>query len=235
MIKISIITINFNNAAGLKKTLESIKNLKCPDGVELESIVVDGASRDSSLEIIKSYTDTITQYVSEPDNGIYDAMNKGIRMASGQWLNFMNSGDVFASVDVIYKLMQKNLFLDKSISLILGENLKLGVLQPKYDISIVKKGIIPGCHQSMFFRNLHRFYNLSYNIYSDFDYFLSYYLDAPESIRFIDLVVSESEPDGVGAKVSSIKRKDKLIIMIKRFGPLCTLKFYLKKLSFFVD
>lgn len=230
MIKISIITINFNNAAGLKKTLESIKNLKCPNGVELESIVVDGASRDNSVDIIKSYTDTVTRYVSEPDNGIYDAMNKGIRIASGQWLNFMNSGDCFFSNDILCALTQDGLLFDETINVVLGGNTKQGILQPKCPLSIVRLGNMPACHQSMFFRNLDRLYNISYKIYSDFDYFIEYYLNDPGSIKQIDLIISESEPDGVGAQVSTVKRKDKAIIMIRRFGFLHTFNVYFKKM-----
>ncbi|MFN4318380.1 glycosyltransferase family 2 protein [Acinetobacter parvus] len=228
MIKISIITINFNNAAGLKKTLESIKNLKCPDGIELESIVVDGASRDNSVDVIKSYSDTVTRYVSEPDKGIYDAMNKGIRMASGQWLNFMNSGDCFVSSDILFKLNNEFKSSDKTIKLFLGGNMKSGFVSPSHPISIAKKGIIPGCHQSMFFKNQGCLYNISYKIYSDFDYFLEYYLKDPNSIKQINLIISESEPDGIGSQVSITKRKDKLSIMCSRFGVWHTALVYLE-------
>lgn len=228
MIKISIITINFNNAAGLKKTLESIKNLKCPDGIELESLVVDGASRDNSVDIIKSYTDTVTRYVSEPDKGIYDAMNKGIKMASGNWLNFMNSGDCFVSDDVLFKLSEEINLSDKTITLFWGGNTKNGIISPSHPINIARKGIIPGCHQSMFFRNIGMLYNTKYKIYSDFDYFIEYYLRKAESIKKITTIISDSEPDGIGACVSLTKRKDKLRIMVSRFGVIHTLNVYIR-------
>lgn len=231
MIKISIITINFNNAAGLGKTLQSIKSLKCPDGIELESIVVDGASLDNSVDIIKSYSDTVVRYVSELDNGIYDAMNKGIKMASGDWLNFMNSGDRFFSDDVLCMLIQDGLFFDETIDVILGGNIKQDILQPQWPLSIAKQGIIPGCHQSMFFKNKGYMYNTSYRIYSDFDYFLEYYLKDYNAIKQIDFVISESEPDGIGAQISTTKRKDKIMIMIKRFGFLHTFNMYLEKMA----
>ncbi|HCG2922867.1 TPA: glycosyltransferase [Klebsiella pneumoniae] len=226
MIKISIITINFNNAAGLKRTLESIKNLKCPDGIELESIVVDGASRDDSVDVIKSYSDTVTRYVSEPDKGIYDAMNKGIGMASGQWLNFMNSGDCFSNDAVFIELDKDGCLKDPNFSLIIGRNTKNGVISILHPLKVAKIGIIPGCHQSMFFRNIGHFYDINYRIYSDFDYFLKYYLAVPESVKQIEVVISDSEPDGIGQQVSSTKRKDKLNIMIKSFGVLHTISVY---------
>jgi glycosyltransferase involved in cell wall biosynthesis len=80
--KLSIITINYNNASGLRKTIESVAN---QTSLEFEYIVIDGASTDGSVEIIKEYKEKITYCVSEPDNGIYNAMNKGIHAAKGKY------------------------------------------------------------------------------------------------------------------------------------------------------
>lgn len=233
MIKISIITINFSNAAGLKKTLESIKNLKRPDGVELESIVIDGASRDSSLEIIKSYTDTITQYVSEADNGIYDAMNKGIKMATGQWLNFMNSGDTFFNKMVFDQLYKENYFQNPHTTLIIGDNIKSGTIIRSHPLFFAEKGIIPACHQSMIFKNIGYLYNIKYEIYSDYDFFLNYYISHSAGIVISPVLISESEPDGIGSRVSYRKRKDKMLIILKRFGFQRAFSIYFRKLTSF--
>ncbi|MDR0824349.1 MAG: glycosyltransferase [Prevotella sp.] len=88
--KVSIITINYNNAVGLRRTIESIvsKNL-----TDIEYIVIDGNSTDESVGVIKEYSDKISYWVSEPDAGIYNAMNKGIRQATGEYVIFINSGD----------------------------------------------------------------------------------------------------------------------------------------------
>jgi glycosyltransferase involved in cell wall biosynthesis len=88
--KLSIITVNRNNASGLKKTIQSVAVQTFTD---FEYIVIDGASDDGSVEIIKKYADKITYWVSEPDTGIYNAMNKGIRKAQGNYCLFLNSGD----------------------------------------------------------------------------------------------------------------------------------------------
>lgn len=88
--KLSIITINLNNAAGLQKTVESVVKQTFTD---YEYIVIDGGSTDGSAEIIKQYADNITYWVSEPDKGIYNAMNKGIAKAKGEYCLFLNSGD----------------------------------------------------------------------------------------------------------------------------------------------
>lgn len=99
--KYSIITINYNNKEGLQKTIESVVNQSYND---FEYIVIDGGSTDGSVDIIKKYADKITYWISEPDKGIYHAMNKGIAKAHGEYLNFMNSGDCFYSPDVLEKV-----------------------------------------------------------------------------------------------------------------------------------
>lgn len=89
--KVSIITINYNNAKGLKKTLDSIVSQNQAD---FEYIVIDGDSTDGSQNIIEEYSKQISYWISEPDSGIYNAMNKGIRQATGEYVLFINSGDV---------------------------------------------------------------------------------------------------------------------------------------------
>jgi len=89
-LKLSIITINLNNSRGLKKTLESISQIVTPI---IELIVIDGGSIDDSIRVIKSNKAIVNEFISEPDKGIYDAMNKGIKLARGEFLFFLNSGD----------------------------------------------------------------------------------------------------------------------------------------------
>lgn len=102
---LSIITINRNNAAGLEKTMQSVaaQNIK-----ELEYIVIDGASTDGSVEVIKKYESRFAhlKWVSEPDTGIYNAMNKGLRMASGDYIQILNSGDSLAAPDVTERMLK---------------------------------------------------------------------------------------------------------------------------------
>ena len=86
--KLSIITINLNNAAGLRKTIQSVVNQTY---IDFEYIIIDGFSSDGSIEVIKEYADRINYWVSEPDRGIYNAMNKGILKTSGEYIHFLNS------------------------------------------------------------------------------------------------------------------------------------------------
>lgn len=90
MPKLSIITVNLNNAEGLYKTIESVVNQTFTD---YEYIIIDGGSTDGSINVIKKYIDKITYWISEPDSGIYYAMNKGIQVANGEYIYFLNSGD----------------------------------------------------------------------------------------------------------------------------------------------
>ena len=102
MPQLSIITINYNNLAGLQKTFESVFNQTFQD---FEYIVIDGGSTDGSKELIEQYHDKIDYWVSEPDSGIYNAMNKGIVRANGEYLQFLNSGDSLLGENIL-----KNVF-----------------------------------------------------------------------------------------------------------------------------
>jgi len=97
MPKLSIVTINYNNAAGLRKTIESVIAQNSKD---FEYIVIDGGSSDGSIDVIKQHEGSITYWISEPDRGIYHAMNKGIRQAKGEYCYFLNSGDYLISDNV---------------------------------------------------------------------------------------------------------------------------------------
>lgn len=109
--RLAVITINRNNAAGLERTMQSVLEQICKD---FQYVVVDGASTDESVEVVKrlapEFGDRL-KWISEPDKGIYNAMNKGIRMADGEYVEFLNSGDVLAAPDVVermYKALEDN-------------------------------------------------------------------------------------------------------------------------------
>lgn len=110
---LSIITINYNNAEGLRKTLASVASQTY---AEIEHIIIDGGSSDNSVEVIREYESSLAlsphrliasrlKWVSEKDTGIYNAMNKGIRMATGEYCQFLNSGDMLAADDVTERMM----------------------------------------------------------------------------------------------------------------------------------
>ena len=102
--KLSIITINRNNAQGLRKTIESVISQTFTD---FEYLIIDGASTDGSTDVIKQYEDKITYWISEPDKGIYNAMNKGILKAVGAYCLFLNSGDALSKDSILSDVFNK--------------------------------------------------------------------------------------------------------------------------------
>ena len=98
MIKLSVITINYNNVNGLKKTIESVVN---QTATNFEYIIIDGGSTDGSIELIKDHENKIDFWISEPDNGIYNALNKGIAKAKGEYLLFLNGDDYLLHDDIL--------------------------------------------------------------------------------------------------------------------------------------
>ena len=98
---VSIITIVYNGAETIEKTIKSVAALTYP---HVEYIVVDGGSKDGTVDLIQKYPSHIARWISEPDKGLYDAMNKGIDLATGQYLWFINSGDEAASPDILNQM-----------------------------------------------------------------------------------------------------------------------------------
>lgn len=103
--KISIVTVTYNAESILEKTILSVIN---QDYDNIEYIVIDGGSTDGTIEVIKKHQDKISFWLSEPDKGIYDAMNKGINRATGDWINFMNAGDLLYSENVLTDIFVNN-------------------------------------------------------------------------------------------------------------------------------
>ena len=101
---ISVITVCFNAIQAIEKTILSVLNQR---GIDIEYVIVDGGSTDGTIDVINEYKDRLAIFVSEPDRGIYDAMNKGILLASGEWLIFMNAGDTFVSSHTLSELFGK--------------------------------------------------------------------------------------------------------------------------------
>lgn len=100
--KLTIITVNYNDACGLKRTLQSVKEQTSRD---FEYLVIDGGSQDGSKDLLDEYDEIITYSISERDSGVFNAMNKGIGLAKGNYCLFLNAGDYFAANDVVEKVL----------------------------------------------------------------------------------------------------------------------------------
>jgi glycosyltransferase len=115
-IKVSIITVVYNNKDTIKDAIESVLNQTYKN---IEYIIIDGGSNDGTVEIIRSYGNKIDKFISEKDNGIYDAMNKGIKLATGDIVGILNSDDFYASNDIIEKVV--NEFIEKKVDSVYGD------------------------------------------------------------------------------------------------------------------
>lgn len=176
IMKISIITICWNNLTGLKKTMSSISEQTHKD---FEWIVIDGASTDGTQVYLKNSDIPKLRYISEKDEGIYDAMNKGINMASGDFMVFLNSGDMFMDPESL-TLVSEN--LNKNVLFLYGDSLDISLNGQEYyrkakDHSSVYKGMFTQ-HQSMFFaclKNANKItYNKNYSLSADYDFIIQY-------------------------------------------------------------
>jgi glycosyltransferase involved in cell wall biosynthesis len=150
MAKITVITINYNMREGLLRTIRSVLAQRYMD---LEYIVVDGNSTDGSRAVLESELPPSVRWSSEPDSGIYDAMNKGVRLSSGDWVIFLNSGDIFADSDVIQDVFAA----PRTADLIYGDKLwRYPQLNLTRFVSAEDPGVLPyrmHCsHQALFTR-----------------------------------------------------------------------------------
>ncbi|WP_455674851.1 glycosyltransferase family 2 protein [Phocaeicola sp.] len=172
---ISIVTVSYNVVSTIEKTILSVINQTC---LNIEYIIIDGGSTDGTVDIIKKYSDKISYWVSEPDKGIYDAMNKGIAKATGKWINFMNCGDYFCNNNVIQDML---LFLQGKVDVLYGNTI-IDSSVGKY--MVVPESInmlsmhMPFCHQSTFTRTSlmkESLFNLGLKYVADYGFFYSLY------------------------------------------------------------
>ena len=218
--KLSIITINYNNAEGLRKTMESVMKQTYLD---FEYIIVDGASTDGSVEVIREYENQLhithstihLLWSSEPDTGIYNAMNKGVRMTKGEYLLFLNSGDYLVDERVVEKvvplldgtdIIQGNLY-DVFIA---PNRLRRGYGQSDVDLFEAYRCII--LHPSVFTkRELFDQYGLfdeSYRIISDTIFYFKSFCIGNASFKYMDVTISVFEGDGISENVKFLDLKN---------------------------
>jgi len=225
---ISIITVVYNGEAFLEETIQSVIN-QSYDNVEY--IIIDGGSSDGTLDIIQKYEDKIDYWVSEKDKGIYDAMNKGIDLVSGEWINFMNAGDVFYNKNVIEYI---ELQIYQETGLVYGCNVDYytDLTKKPYPLIALEFGIIMACHQAMFFNKKilkeKCYYNTKYKIYADYDTVNRIY-NFKFNIKYIEIAICKRSPDGVSSIVSWSKRLDKLRIVLNSYGLKGLFNAYVKK------
>lgn len=176
MNKIAVITINYNDKLGLEKTIESVRSQTFQN---FEYIIIDGGSTDGSLAVIEKNKDKISYWKSEPDTGVYNAMNKGIKIATSDFVIFMNSGDTFFDKNVLSIVAED---LTEDFDIYYGDNYKVKENGSKrlktYPEKLTFSFFYTSCinHQSTFIRKSlfedHFYYNEKYKIVSDWEFFI---------------------------------------------------------------
>jgi glycosyltransferase involved in cell wall biosynthesis len=194
--KISIITVVYNDEYRIGGTIESVINQTYDN---IEYIIVDGKSNDNSIEIIYNYQNKISRIISEPDNGIYDAMNKGLKFSTGDRVLFLNAGDELYDKHIISSII--NFLKEKErCALVYGNVLLKGrnlILKSK-PIKNINKVMVTN-HQACFFNTkIHKYYyyNLNYKIAADYEVIFKMF-NNDEEFAIIDSVISKVEPNGV--------------------------------------
>ncbi len=224
--KLSIITVNLNNRDGLQKTIDSVVSQTFRD---FEWIVIDGGSTDGSKELIEQYADHFAYWVSEPDKGIYNAMNKGIKVAKGEYLQFLNSGDWLWEKNTLNKIFSKKHDEDILFGDCIEADGTRSVFPEKFDTLFLYRGNIN--HQSSFIKAIlfqNELYSEKYKVASDWIFLLSKILFENTSYHKINTIVTGvQEGHSYNPSLSTSERED---ILNKTFSPMqrATLEDYAK-------
>ncbi len=209
--KVSVVTVCYNAGDILEDTIKSVVSQTYGD---MEYIIIDGASKDGTVDVIKKYSDKIAYWVSEHDKGIYDAMNKGIAAATGEYIIFMNAGDRFANSRVVENVASKL----NGPTVVSGRwhrcypEGQVKVAAPKRLESIMRE--MPICHQSTFVKSgYHKshLFDTSFRFSADYAFFYRAWREG-ETFSYVNTVVADfMEEDGVSAKnvVDSVKEREK--------------------------
>jgi len=210
--KFTIITINYNNKDGLQKTIESVINQTYSD---IEYIIIDGGSTDGSVDTIKQYASKIDYWISERDKGIYNAMNKGIAQAHGDYLNFMNSGDKFHTPNVL-ETVSSHINADIVVGAWIKGNNTQAWTFPYQDVTLFHLYKWTFNHQASFFKR-HLFekdqYREDLRIVSDWAFYLQKIILEECSFQSINTCIADFDDTGVsccGGQEGWIERKQVL-------------------------
>lgn len=223
MQKITIVTVCYNAVNVLEKTIMSVLEQTYPN---IEYIIIDGASTDGTPNIIEKYKDKLSFWSSEPDDGIYDAMNKGIKNSSGEWLNFMNAGDVFSSKYAIEKMAHH--FSDINM-VVYGNVIKCYDKYRIRDTGIIRKKIdavdffLDGInHQPAFIRksmfDKYGLYDTNYRLASDWKFFMNVVGLGGEKTEYVNFDVALFAMDGASTNNQEKYQEEQYIIQKAEYG-----------------
>lgn len=214
---VSVITVTRNAADELRRTLESVLVQKYP---RVQFLVIDGGSADGTLAILEEYKDSV-EFVSEPDSGVYDAMNKGLDRARGEWVIFMNSGDRFASVDALQSFVDATA---TNVSLVYSDYLRPAADEPsRLELCpsrplIGKIGIVGMiCHQAILFNKKYfpKPYDLSLRLCADLDILLTLYKGRFGEFRHVAIPLVTYEGGGISEQDYELLHQERELIIAR--------------------
>jgi glycosyltransferase involved in cell wall biosynthesis len=218
MPKISVVTVNYNNAGGLDRTMMSVFAQHSND---LEYIVIDGDSKDGSKQLLNENQSGITHWLSEPDTGVYHAMNKGIGLATGDYVLFLNSGDIFVNDDVLREVAPlltggRDIYYGNLIFSHKGKDV-LREYPERFNFEYFLERSLP--HPGSFIKRelFERIFTYSenYRIVSDWEFFICAILKEKVSYEHLNKVISVFELDGMSndpANKASIEEEREQVI-----------------------
>jgi glycosyltransferase involved in cell wall biosynthesis len=223
--KLSVITINYNDATGLEKTIQSVIG---QDFQDLEYIVIDGGSNDGSKSILEKYQSKISYWVSEKDEGIYNAMNKGIAKAKGEYCLFLNSGDYLAKSNVLSTMLgqENNSDIIYGNMIIDWGNGKLEYGKMPSTITFHQMYVDTLWHPvSLIKRNLfEKFgkYNESYKMVADYEFFFNVIVMQSVSLHYVDMDVSVYNMKGFSSleENKNLEKNERLLVIKSYLPPL---------------
>jgi glycosyltransferase involved in cell wall biosynthesis len=227
--KLSIITVNLNNAAGLDKTLENVFLQHFND---FEQIIIDGGSTDESISVIQKYSKTpqasystyckpLTYWISEPDTGIYNAMNKGIEIAKGEYLLFLNSGDYLINETILEEIFKQEHTADIIIARcnVIDNDKAIFTTNHNQQLTLQSfyNATIP--HQSTFIKKQlfekYGLYSENYRIHGDYEFWIRCIIKHQCSVDFSNIIATNYNLDGISSQEKyrsiSIKEKDSIL------------------------
>jgi glycosyltransferase involved in cell wall biosynthesis len=222
--KLSIITVNYNNASGLERTIQSVISQTLQD---FEFIIIDGGSTDNSVDIIRKYNQHIDYWISEHDGGIYQGMNKGLFQAKGEYVNFMNSGDCFHAPDVLDHIFS----LDKVADIITGAH--AGSPHPNVGPKgITMYSLITGAvdHQASFIRRevaLRHPYDEKYKIVSDWKFFIQALVLDNCTFFYTDIIVVDVDMTGISNTNITLDHQERESVLKELFPERILKDYYL--------
>ena len=218
--RVTIITVCYNRRTTIEQSIKSVLNQDYPD---IEYIVVDGNSSDGTQDIIESYSDKITKYVSEPDKGMYDAINKGLGMATGDIVGLMHSDDVFFDETVISKIVavfNKNSNTDAVYGdgIYVTNDAEQKIVRNRiggaYDYKKIKAGWLP-LHPTVYIKRsiIEKYgnYNLDFKIASDTEFLLRYLYKYKINISYLNAYIVKMRMGGLSTnykKALEVLRED---------------------------